>query len=143
VFTEPFPFEQPKPAAAVAAPTAPAQPEKERVYGAELLAQLAGSQSCVQPRLSTDTLPVEATVDVEAHVLESGMVSRGYARSSYLSADELKCIERRVEAARLPEGVKEAPRRVDTQIKLSFPRAPAPSTAPAPAPAAPTSPPSY
>jgi hypothetical protein len=147
-FTEPFPFEQPTPAAAPTAAAKPStQPVKERVYGAELLAQLSGSQSCVQPRPTTETLPVEAVVDIEAHVLESGIVSRGYARSSYLNADELKCIERRVESARLPGDVKEAPRRVDTQIKLSFPRAPAPAPAPgapgAPAPAAPGSPPSY
>jgi hypothetical protein len=117
--------------------------EKPRDHSAELLAAIRGAESCVEPRAASQALPSELLVSVEGLVLESGTVVTGSARASVLTPEELQCIKRRLESSRLPPGVKDAPRRVNASLKLTF-RA---SAAPAPdqtggslAPAAPTAP---
>lgn len=147
---------QPRPVDPYANPQANAKPEeaaaeatveeKPRDYPAELLAAMRGAESCVQARTASDALPAELQISLEALVLESGTVVSGSARAPVLTPEELECVKRRLESTRLPDKVKEAPRRVSASLKLTFKRegdaekggaaAPAP-TAPAPkAPAA-------
>jgi hypothetical protein len=115
--------------------------EKPRDHSAELLAAIRGAESCVQPRVASQALPSELVVAVEGLVLESGTVVTGSASAPVLTPEELQCIKRRLESSRLPPGVKDAPRRVNASLKLTFRAPPAPgetggSSAP-PAPAAP------
>jgi len=130
-------------AAAVAAEAA--KEEKPRDYPAELLSAARGSESCIQVRTASASLPAEVLISLEALVLESGTVVSGTARAAGLTPEELECVKKRLESTRLPANVKDAPRRVSTTLKLTFkaqpdPAAPAANTAPqapaAPAPAA-------
>jgi hypothetical protein len=120
---------------------AAAKEEKPRDYPAELLAAMRGTESCVKPRTAAESLPSELLISLEGLVLESGTVVSGTARAPLLTPEEIECVKRRLQSSRLPSDVKEAPRRVNATLKLTFKKeAPAantggaPAAAPAPAP---------
>ncbi len=116
---EPEPFEEPT-AAPVAKAEAKPEEEKKRDYGAELVRAVGGAEGCVKPRAPDAPLPTTVSISLEAYVLESGAVSRGYARSSSLTPEELDCVKTRIEHARLGPAVEEAPRRIDATVELTF-----------------------
>jgi hypothetical protein len=111
--TEPWPEQEPE---APAKPEKPVEPEK-RDYGAELLAALGSPTDCLKPRQGPDS-PPEIKVELEAYLLETGTMSRGYARSSELDPDELKCIRSKLESRSLKGPIEQAPRAV--HASLSF-----------------------
>jgi hypothetical protein len=114
-----------------------AKAEKPRDYPAELLAAMRGTESCVKPRTASESLPSELTISLEALVLESGTVVSGTARASVLTPEEIECVKRRLQSTHLPADVKEAPRRVNAALKLTFKKeAPAANAGGAPAPKA-------
>jgi len=104
--------------------------EKPRDYPAELLSAARGAESCVQPRVASAALPAEVLISLEALVLETGTIVTGAARAPVLTPEELECVKRRLESTRLPENVKDAPRRVNATLKLTF-KAEQPAAAPA------------
>jgi hypothetical protein len=129
------PAPRPSPAAAQAAPDLKAEPEPEekekaRDYANELVQAVGRTEGCVKQRAASAALPDKTSVSLEAYVLESGAVSRGYARSAQLTADELECVKQRIERARFAPAVEGAPRRVDATVQITFKR-PEPSGAPA------------
>jgi hypothetical protein len=132
---------------AVADALAAAVEEKPRDYPAELLSAVRGAESCVQPRTASAALPTEVLISLEALVLESGTIVSGTARAPVLTPEELECVKRRLESTRLPDKVKDAPRRVSAALKLTFkpqqPTAGAPGANTAAAPAAAPTPSAY
>jgi hypothetical protein len=138
----PDPFKKrSKPEEAAEQAAAAVEEEKPRDYPAELLAAARGSESCVQARTASTSLPTELLISLDALVLESGTVVSATARAAALTPEELECVNKRLESTRLPANVKDAPRRVSATLKLTFkaqpdPAAPAANTAPQ-APAAP------
>lgn len=122
----PEPLEEPTPAPVAKAEAKPEE-EKKRDYGAELVRAVGGAEGCVKPRAADAPLPTTVSISLEAYVLESGAISRGYARSSSLTPEELACVKTRIEHARLGPAVEEAPRRIDATVELTFkPPEPAP-----------------
>jgi hypothetical protein len=103
---------------AVPAP-APEQ-EPERDLNAELQAAFGSPASCIKPRLDSEAAPSAIRVDLEAHLVQSGLVSRGYARSSQLDAEELACLEKRLGALRLRGPIEGAPRSARTHFDLEL-----------------------
>ena len=93
------------------------EPEKKRDYNAELLAALGTPNDCLKPRQGDDS-PAEIKVELEGHFLETGAMSRAYARSAQLAPEELQCVSSRLQALRLAAPVEEAPRTV--QATLTF-----------------------
>ena len=112
---KPFVFpDDPAPAAA-ANPGAEAQPEGNeqqgpppRDYSGELKGLVGSPSGCLKPRVGARA-PREITVTVDAVVMESGMISRAYARSSDLDDEELACIRARLGSARMQPAVEAAP----------------------------------
>lgn len=138
-----------QPAAAPAAAPAPAEPqtvvatqtakpveqakppEKEkRDYSAELRAALGSPVHCLKPRSGSD-VPKEIVIDVDATVVELGLVTRAYVRSSQLDDTEIECVQRQLATLRLRAPIEGAPRNVPATIKLEL----QPAQNPAPAPA--------
>jgi hypothetical protein len=119
----------PPPPAAPAAPAdtepeqapeqAPAEEAPQRDYAAELLGALGTPSDCLKPRNAADA-PPEIAVDLEAHVLDTGQTTRGYARSPALDPDELSCVQRRLEAVRLQAPVQDAPRTITATLRLQL-----------------------
>jgi hypothetical protein len=91
----------------------------KRDYGAELERTMRGAESCLQPRLAKDA-PDKLSISLEAVVLDSGRITRGYVRSGQLQAGELECLEQRLRAARLPDGVEQSPRTVRGTLDLQL-----------------------
>ena len=118
-----------------------AQKEQPRDYAAELVGAMSGTESCVQPRPASASLPPELMLSLEAMVLESGTVISGTARASLLTPEELECVKRRLESTRLADHVKDAPLRVSGTLKLTFRQAPPAQNAAIPAPQAAAAPP--
>lgn len=116
---EPFPEEIPKYEPTIDEEALAAEQPEPRKYDEELAKAVGSPVDCMKPR-PAEGAPEEVGVDLEAYVLETGYVSRGSARSSFLDADELKCIQKRVESTRLPGGVEEAPRRITTRVSLKL-----------------------
>jgi pyruvate dehydrogenase E2 component (dihydrolipoamide acetyltransferase) len=135
-----FPDDPPPPAAN---PVAPAEPESPtapegpppRDYAGELKGLVGSPSGCLKPRAGARA-PREIMVTVEAIVMESGMISRAYARSSDLDDEELACIRARLGSARMQPEVEAAPRSVSTTVSLVL----QPGAAP---PAAAAAPPGY
>jgi hypothetical protein len=92
------------------------QPDK-RDYSAELVSAIGSPVDCLKPREGPDS-PAEIRVDLEGYFLETGAMSRGYARSSQLDPEELQCLHSRLEAIRLSPPIDQAPRAV--QATLTF-----------------------
>lgn len=115
----PRPPPPPPPPAAPEAPAGPAELEPERDYAAELAALVGSPLDCLQPRKVGDA-PEQLSVELEAYVMESGLISRGYVRSSVLGADETNCIRRRLEAQHLAAPVDDAPRQVRATIRFAL-----------------------
>ena len=121
----PLPLQQPagqhpsmfKPAEAAA--EKPETEEQPRDYPAELLSALGAPVDCLKPRSGPDAPPL-IRVDLEAHVLESGLVTRAYARSSQLEETELDCIRRRLGSLHLPAPVEAAPRGINATLELKL-----------------------
>jgi len=144
----PDPYDTPKSDKGAAAETlAAAAAEKARDYPAELLSAVHGAESCVQPRTASAAVPTEVLISLEALVLESGTIVSGTARGAALTPEEIECVKRRLESTRLPDKVKDAPRRVSATLKLTFkPQEPAPAAPganPAPQPTAAPTPTAY
>jgi len=125
------------PAQAAAAPVVPPrdakkEEEKPRDYSAELLAALGTPTDCLKPRSAADA-PSEISISLEAHLVEIGMVTRAYARSSQLDKDELACVQQRLGGLRFRAPVDGTPRAVGAtltlQLKKADPKAQAPSAA--------------
>lgn len=93
--------------------------EKERDYGAELMQTMGSPIDCLASRATTDA-PQVITIELEAYVMPSGGVGRGYARSAELSSDELDCVRRRLETKRLAPPNGDEPKRVTTTIRLEL-----------------------
>ena len=106
-----------------------------RDYPAELQAALGAPSDCLHAR-SGPNVPKELRIEVQAYFLESGFVSRAYARSAALDADEIACVTKRANAVRLAGPVEDAPRAVSTTLTLTLqptaspvPEKPGPETA--------------
>ena len=148
---DPAPIAAPKPAATTPtaispsvapaqAATAPVDPpkdaekdqEKPRDYSAELLAALGTPTDCLKPRAAADA-PSEISISLEAHLVEIGMVTRAYARSSQLDNEELACVQRRLGGLRFRAPVDGTPRAVGATLTLKLkkadPKVQAPSAA--------------
>lgn len=96
-----------------------AEPEKKRDYEAELTTAVGTPTDCLKPREGPDS-PSEIRVELEAHFLETGAMSRGYARSSQLDPEELTCLRSRLEAVRLQSPIEEAPRTVHATLSFKL-----------------------
>lgn len=98
----------------------PAEPEKEkRDLSRDLRAAVGTPTACLRPRTGAD-VPPKVVVDVEAHLVETGLVTRAYVRSSQLEEAELECLQKRVAAVRLAPPIEESPRAVTTSIEFKF-----------------------
>ena len=126
------------PAAKPAEEAAAADEPPARDYAGELKTLVGSPSGCLKPRPAAKA-PREINVAVEAIVMESGMISRAYARSNELDDEELACVRARLQSARMQPAVEEAPRSVTTTISLvqqPGAAAAAPSSAAAPSAAA-------
>jgi hypothetical protein len=103
------------------APAQPAEPpaKAQRDYAAELLAALGDPTSCLKPRTGRDA-PTEIIVELEAHVVGAGSVSRSYVRSTQLDADETECVRKRTSSLRLRTPIDDAPRTVRATLRLAM-----------------------
>ena len=118
----PFEFPPDDPKAAEQKPAAEEQPAAAagpppRDYAGELKGLVGTPSGCLKPRAGAQS-PREISVTVEAVVMESGMISRAYARAGDLDDDELACIRARLGTARMQSGVEGAPRTVTTSVSL-------------------------
>jgi hypothetical protein len=96
-------------------------PEKEkRDYGAELLAAVGSPVDCLKPRTAGPDVPGRISIVVDATVTETGLVTRGYASSSQLDAEELKCVEQRLATLRMRGPIEDAPRSVRATVELAL-----------------------
>ncbi len=120
---QPLPTAFPTPAPAQPAPAQPVEkpePEPEkRDYAAELLGALGSPIDCLKPRRSDDA-PPEIQIDLEAHFLSTGTMSRGYARSAQLEDEELECVRRRLSAVSLRPPISDAPREVQATLRIKL-----------------------
>ncbi len=119
---KPFVFpDDPKPAEAAPAAAPPEAAAQEgpppRDYAGELKGLVGSPSGCLKPRIGARA-PREIAVTVEAIVMETGMISRAYARSGELDDEELACIRARLGSARMRPGVEQAPRSVSTTVSL-------------------------
>ncbi|HMI94396.1 MAG TPA: hypothetical protein VK509_23650 [Polyangiales bacterium] len=131
-----FPDDSPpsaaQPAAAAPEGAAAVDGPPPRDYSGELKGLVGSPGGCLKPRVGARA-PREITVTVEAVVMETGMISRAYARSSELDDEELACIRARLATARMQPAVEEAPRSVSTSVSLILqPGTAAPAVAPSP-----------
>jgi hypothetical protein len=110
----PQPVQAPEPQ-----PDKPAEAPEKRDYSAELLSAVGSPVDCLKPRDSADA-PPEIRIDLEAHVLDTGSISRGYARSSQLERQELDCVRTRLEGAHLRGPIEEAPRTVSSTLSIKL-----------------------
>jgi hypothetical protein len=110
---DPFAGTQVKPEQQLKKPVA----EEERDYGAELLAAIGSPVNCLEPRTGKEA-PTDIQIALQANVVESGVVTRGYARSSQLRDDELECVQARLSSLRLRGPIPGAPRTVSATLEL-------------------------
>jgi hypothetical protein len=106
-----------------AAPPAPAQPVRD--LSAELRAQAGDVSSCIP--VAEVAGRAQLTVELDATVIESGAISRLAVRGAGLSPEAIACIRARLERARLPGSIPDAPRSVQARIVLD--RQPVPAAA--------------
>ncbi|MFI5305989.1 MAG: hypothetical protein ACHQ53_01475 [Polyangiales bacterium] len=116
---QPTPSAQPlaKPVATAEAPAAAEKPKRD--YAAELLTAVGSPTDCLKTREGPD-VPSEILVELEGHFLETGAMSRGYARSSVLDPGELDCMRGHLESVRLQPPIEAAPRTVSATLKLTL-----------------------
>jgi len=117
VFPDDAPPAAAKPAAATPEGAAAPDGPPPRDYSGELKGLVGSPGGCLKPRVGARS-PREITVTVEAVVMETGMISRAYARSSELDDEELACIRARLASARMKPAVEQAPRSVSTTVSL-------------------------
>jgi hypothetical protein len=91
--------------------------EEKRDLEAELRRLVGNPAACMKPRTEKEG-PESIRVSVEAAVTENGVVTRSYATSPDLSAEELECIDRRVSGSRFRAPVEEAPRTVRSVVEI-------------------------
>jgi hypothetical protein len=121
--SDPFPSPQaaePKgsnPVAAAQEAVAAPEEEEKRDLGKELLAAVGSPTNCLRSRTGSDA-PQSISIALEAVVVESGMVTRAYARSSALDAEEAECVRKRVAALSLRGPIEEAPRTVTATLEF-------------------------
>lgn len=96
---------------------AAAEEEKKRDLGQELLAAIGSPTDCLRPRTGPD-VPASISVALEAVVVESGMVTRAYARSSALAPEENECVRKRLAGVSLRGPIEEAPRSVTATLEF-------------------------
>jgi hypothetical protein len=108
----------------VAAPPPPAQPVRD--LSAELRAQAGDVSSCIP--VAEVAGRAQLTVELEATVVENGAISRLGVRGAGLSPEAIACVRARLERARLPGPVPNAPQSVQTRIVLD--RQPVPAATP-------------
>lgn len=111
----------PEPQAEPAKPKPEAEPEQkpeERDLNAELLAAVGSPVDCLKPRTG-DTAPTSLRVQIDATVVETGLVTRAYAHSSQLDPEELQCMTKRVSALRLAGPIDQAPRSLSATLELT------------------------
>ncbi|MDH5672449.1 MAG: hypothetical protein OEZ06_09895 [Myxococcales bacterium] len=94
--------------------------EKKRDYAAELKAAFGSPLGCMGQREAGEQLPPRITLQLQAHVLDSGRITRGYVSAPGLQAQELSCLERQLRAARLPGAIEGAPRQISTTVGIEF-----------------------
>jgi hypothetical protein len=121
---------QPRPAfpeldqqqAEAAKPKAEAAPvekkPEERDLNAELLAAVGSPVDCLKPRTG-ENAPTSLRVQLDATVVETGLVTRAYAHSSQLDAEELQCMTKRVSSLRLSAPIDQAPRSLSATLELT------------------------
>jgi hypothetical protein len=93
--------------------------EKKRDLSAELLSAVGTPTACLHARTGADA-PSSIRVDVEAYLIETGMVTRAYARSSALDPEEIECVRKRVASLRLRAPIEEAPRSVSATLEFKL-----------------------
>jgi hypothetical protein len=123
---EEAPVAAPEPAAAAEAEAK--EEKKQRDYAAELLAALGTPADCLHER-SGEAAPSELKIDIQAYLLDSGFVSRAYARSPLLDEGELQCLSKRAGALRLTAPIEDAPRAVSATLTLQLKAADKPAVA--------------
>jgi hypothetical protein len=117
---EPFRWIEETRAAKTDAPSEAASPDAgKRDYGAELRAAVGDPSGCLTARTGAD-IPKAISIEVEAYVMAAGNVSRGYARSPQLVAEELECIRKRIEPLRFRPPIDDAPRAVRATLTLAL-----------------------
>jgi hypothetical protein len=123
------PTEAPIPAEQIAKPAeeAKAAEKEKRDFSAELLAAVGSPVQCLKPRTAGPDVPSQISIAIDATVVETGLVTRAYASSSQLDAEELKCVEQRLSTLRMRAPIEDAPRSIRATIELALqPPAPAP-----------------
>lgn len=122
--TNPFPpgAAEPRgsnPVAAAQEPKPEAPEPEKRDFGKELLSAVGTPTQCLHPRVGPDA-PASIQIELEAHLIDTGMVTRAYARSSVLDSEELECVRKRVAALRLRGPIEEAPRSVSATLEFKL-----------------------
>ena len=107
--------------------------KEERDYSAELLAAVGTPVHCLKQRVKSPDVPSEIRIDINATVVEVGLVTRAYVRSSHLDDEELKCVEEHVSRLRMRGPIEEAPRSISTTFVVELKPAAAPAAPAAPA----------
>jgi hypothetical protein len=100
------------------AEAAPEEKKPERDLNAELLSAVGSPVDCLKPR-SGDNAPTSLRVQIDATVVETGLVTRAYAHSSQLDAEELQCMTKRVSSLRLSAPIDQAPRSLSATLELT------------------------
>jgi hypothetical protein len=95
----------------------------ERDYSGELRRAMGGAAGCLQPR-PAEGAPDSIRISLEAVVLDSGRITRGYVRSGQLKEGELDCLQQKLRNARLKAGVEQAPRTVTSSLEMKFEKKP-------------------
>jgi hypothetical protein len=114
------PVEQPAVEKPAEAAPAEKKKEEERDYSGELRAAIGSPVDCLKPRAAGPDVPTQLSIVVDATVMETGLVTRSYASSSQLDAEELKCVEQRLATLRLRAPIEAAPRSIRATIELTL-----------------------
>jgi hypothetical protein len=110
---------QPEAEAPKAKPAAaPEEKPEERDLNAELLAAVGTPIDCLKPRTG-ESAPTSLRIQIDATVVETGLVTRAYAHSSQLDAEELQCMTKRASALRLRAPIDQAPRSLSATLELT------------------------
>jgi len=96
----------------------PEQKPEERDLNAELLAAVGSPVDCLKPRQG-DSAPTALRIQIDATVVETGLVTRAYVHASDLDAEELQCMTKRVSALRLRAPIDQAPRSLSATLELT------------------------
>lgn len=94
-----------------------AEPPAQRDLGAEVQGLLGDPASCIN-RAGSEGLPAEVRIRIEAHVTETGIVTRAQVSGPPVPQAALECLQARLGFARLRAPIPDAPRTVTTQLTL-------------------------